>query len=100
MEATQAGNYDMSRFGMELNRASPRQADLMNLAGRVSRKMAPVVHELYDQMAEPKWVIMMGAYAAVGCNFNNYAGCLPRLEQLIHGILPCTKKILTEYVNL
>lgn len=112
MMATQASSYDLSRFGMELNRASPRQADLMIIAGRVSRKMAPVVRHLYDQMAEPKWVIAMGACAAVGCNFDNYAvvqgvdeimpvdvyiaGCPPRPEQLIHGILTLHEKIRTE----
>jgi NADH-quinone oxidoreductase subunit B len=110
--ATQAGRYDLSRFGMELNRASPRQADLMIIAGRVSRKMAPVVRTLHDQMANPKWVIAMGACAAVGCNYNNYAvvqgvdeilpvdvyiaGCPPRPEQLIDGILTLHEKIMTE----
>lgn len=109
MMATQASSYDLSRFGMELNRPSPRQADLMIVAGRLSRKMAPVVRRLYDQMAEPKWVIAMGACAAVGCNFNNYAlvqgvdeivqvdvyiaGCPPRPEQLIHGIMTLHEKI-------
>jgi NADH-quinone oxidoreductase subunit B len=110
--STQAGSYDLSRFGMELNRASPRQADLMIVAGRVSRKMAPVVRQLYDQMANPKWVIAMGACAATGCNFNNYAvvagvdeilpvdvyiaGCPPRPEQLLHGILTLHEKINQE----
>jgi NADH-quinone oxidoreductase subunit B len=110
--ATQASTYDLSRFGMELNRASPRQADLMIIAGRVSRKMAPVVRHLYDQMASPNWVIAMGACAATGCNFNNYAivagvdeilpvdvyiaGCPPRPEQLIHGILTLHEKIRSE----
>ncbi len=112
MMATQASNYDLSRFGMELNRPSPRQADLMIIAGRVSRKMAPVVRQLYDQMASPNWVIAFGACAAVGCNYNNYAvvqgvdeilpvdvyvaGCPPRPEQLIHGILTLHEKILLE----
>jgi NADH-quinone oxidoreductase subunit B len=112
MMATQASNYDLSRFGMELNRATPRQSDLMIIAGRISRKMAPVVRQLYDQMSEPKWVIAMGACAATGCNYNNYAlvqgadeivpvdvyvaGCPPRPEQLIHGILTLHEKIRTE----
>jgi NADH-quinone oxidoreductase subunit B len=110
--ATQAGRYDLSRFGMELNRASPRQADLMIIAGRVSRKMAPVVRQLYDQMASPKWVIAFGTCAAVGCHYNNYAvvqgvdeimpvdvyvaGCPPRPEQLIHAILTLHEKIRSE----
>src|SRR5258707_10061409 len=73
MMAAQASHYDMSRFGMELMRASPRQSDLMIVAGRVSRKMAPVVRRLYDQMPEPKWVIAMGDCASCGGVFNNYA---------------------------
>ena len=112
MMAAQASNYDLSRFGMELNRATPRQSDLMFIAGRVTRKMAPVVRQLYDQMSEPKWVIALGACAAVGCNYNNYAvvqgvdeilpvdvyvaGCPPRPEQLIHGVLTLHEKIQTE----
>ena len=107
--STQASSYDLSRFGMELNRATPRQADLLIISGRVSRKMAPVVRRIYDQMASPKWTIAMGACAATGCNFNNYAivagvdeilpvdvyiaGCPPRPEQLIHGILTLHEQI-------
>jgi len=64
MMSAQASNYDMSRFGMELMRASPRQSDLMIVAGRVSQKMAPVLRQLYDQMPDPKWVIAMGDCAA------------------------------------
>jgi len=103
MMATGAGRYDLARFGMEVFRASPRQADLMIVAGRVSQKMAPVVRQIYDQMAEPKWVIAMGVCASTGGMFNNYAivqgvdhvvpvdmylpGCPPRPEMLIDAIL-------------
>src|SRR3546814_4675574 len=92
-----------SRFGMEVFRASPRQADLMIVAGRVSQKMAPVLRQIYDQMAEPKWVLAMGVCASSGGMFNNYAivqgvdhivpvdmylpGCPPRPEMLIDAIL-------------
>lgn len=115
MMATQASNYDLSRFGMELNRASPRQADLMIIAGRVSRKMASVVRQLHDQMATPNWVIAMGACAAVGCNYDNYAvvqgvdeiipvdvyvaGCPPRPEQLIHSIILLHEKVRGERIQ-
>ncbi|MBT3712028.1 MAG: NADH-quinone oxidoreductase subunit B, partial [Anaerolineae bacterium] len=103
MMAAQASDYDMSRFGMELMRPSPRQSDLMIVAGRVSRKMAPTLRYLYDQMAEPKWVIAMGDCASTGGVFNNYAvvqgvdeivpvdiyisGCPPRPEALIGGVM-------------
>jgi NADH-quinone oxidoreductase subunit B len=99
----------MSRFGMELMRPSPRQSDLMIVAGRVSRKMATVLRRLYDQMPEPKWVIAMGDCASCGGVFNNYAvmqgvdevvpvdvyvaGCPPRPEALIHGILTLQEKV-------
>ena len=73
MMATGASRYDMARFGSELFRASPRQADLMIVSGRVSQKMAPVLREIYDQMPEPKWVIAMGDCASCGGVFNNYA---------------------------
>src|SRR6266542_4066676 len=73
MMATGAGRYDLARFGMEVFRASPRQADLMIVAGRVSQKMAPVLRTIYDQMPEPKWVISMGVCATSGGMFNNYA---------------------------
>ncbi len=112
MMSAQASNYDMSRFGMELMRASPRQADLMIVAGRVSRKMAPVLRQLYDQMPDPKWVIAMGDCAACGGVFNNYAilqgvdeivpvdvyvaGCPPRPESLIHGIVTLHQKVHQE----
>jgi NADH-quinone oxidoreductase subunit B len=112
MMSAQASNYDLSRFGMELMRASPRQSDLMIVAGRVSRKMAPVLRQLYDQMPDPKWVIAMGDCASCGGVFNNYAilqgvdeivpvdvyvaGCPPRPEGLIHGILTLDEKVKQE----
>ena len=112
MMSAQASNYDLSRFGMELNRASPRQSDLMIVAGRVSRKMAPVLRRLYDQMPEPKWVIAMGDCASCTGVFNNYAlvqgvdevvpvdvyvaGCPPRPEALIHGIVTLYEKVKGE----
>ncbi|MDQ7029011.1 MAG: NADH-quinone oxidoreductase subunit B family protein [Ardenticatenia bacterium] len=113
MMAAQASRYDMSRFGMELMRASPRQSDLMIVAGRLSRKMAPVLRRLYDQMPEPKYVIAMGDCASCGGIFNNYAivqgvdeivpvdvyvaGCPPRPEALIDGIMQLQKKIMAEH---
>jgi NADH-quinone oxidoreductase subunit B len=115
MMSTQAGHYDMSRFGMELMRPSPRQSDLMIVAGRVTRKMAPVLRALYDQMPEPKWVVSMGDCASCGGIFNNYAivqgvdeivpvdvyvaGCPPRPEQLIHGIMTLHEKIKEMHWN-
>jgi NADH-quinone oxidoreductase subunit B len=103
MMAAQAPHYDMSRFGMELMRASPRQSDLMIVAGRVTRKMAPVLRQLYEQMPDPKWVLSMGDCASCSGVFNNYAlmqgvdevvpvdvyvaGCPPRPEALIHGVV-------------
>jgi len=102
MMATGASNFDLARFGMEVFRGSPRQADLMIVAGRVSQKMAPVLRQVYDQMMEPKWVISMGVCASSGGMFNNYAivqgvdqivpvdvyapGCPPAPETLIHAI--------------
>ena len=111
MMAVGAGRYDLARFGMEVFRASPRQADLMIVAGRVSQKMAPVVRQIYDQMAGPKWVIAMGACASSGGMFNNYAivqgvdhivpvdiylpGCPPRPEALMDAILKLHEQIGT-----
>ena len=103
MMATGAAHYDLARYGMEVFRASPRQADLMIVAGRVSQKMAPILRQIYDQMMEPKWVISMGVCASSGGMFNNYAivqgvdqvvpgdvyapGCPPGPETLMHAIL-------------
>ena len=112
MMATGAPRYDLGRFGMEVFRASPRQADLMIVAGRVSQKMAPVLRQIYDQMTEPKWVLSMGVCATSGGMFNNYAivqgvdhivpvdmylpGCPPRPEMLIDAILRLHEKIQHE----
>jgi NADH-quinone oxidoreductase subunit B len=109
MMATGAGHHDLARWGMEIFRASPRQADLMIVAGRVSQKMAPVLRTIYDQMPEPKWVISMGVCASSGGMFNNYGvvqgvdtivpvdiyvpGCPPRPEMLMYGILRLHEKI-------
>jgi NADH-quinone oxidoreductase subunit B len=110
MMAAGTAHYDLARFGMEVFRASPRQADLMIVAGRVSQKMAPVLRQVYDQMSEPKWVISMGACASSGGMFNNYAlvqgvdqivpvdmyvpGCPPGPQSLMHGILTLHEKIM------
>jgi NADH-quinone oxidoreductase subunit B len=101
--------YDTARFGAEVFRASPRQADMLILSGRVSLKMAPVIRRIYDQMLEPKWVIAMGACASSAGVFNNYAlvqgadkflpvdihvpGCPPRPESLIHGVLKLQRQV-------
>ena len=112
MMATGTPRFDISRFGMEVFRASPRQADLMIVAGRVSQKMAPVVRQVYDQMAGPKWVLSMGVCASSGGMFNNYAivqgvdhivpvdiylpGCPPRPEMLLNAILTLHEQIQAE----
>jgi NADH-quinone oxidoreductase subunit B len=112
MMAAGAGDYDLSRWGMEIFRASPRQADLMIVAGRVSQKMGPVLRQIYDQMPEPKWVISMGVCASSGGMFNNYGliqgvdtivpvdmyvpGCPPRPEMLMYGILRLHEKVQRE----
>ena len=116
MMATGAAEYDLARWGMEIFRASPRQADLMIVAGRVSQKMGPVLRRVYDQMPEPKWVISMGVCASTGGMFNNYGliqgvdtivpvdiyvpGCPPRPEMLMYGILRLHAKVQNEARSL
>lgn len=109
MMSTAASRYDMARFGAEVFRASPRQSDVMIVAGRVSQKMAPVLKNVYDQMLDPKWVIAMGDCASCGGVYNNYAiiqgvdkivpvdvylaGCPPRPEALLDALILLQKKI-------
>jgi len=112
MMAMANSRWDAARFGAEVFRASPRQADLMIVSGRVSQKMAPVLKRIYNQMADPKWVIAMGACSSCGGIFNNYAivqgvdrvvpvdvyvpGCPPGPEALIYGVIKLQEKILSE----
>ncbi len=109
MMGASASHHDIARFGAEVFRASPRQADLMFVSGRVTWKMAPVLRQVYDQMPNPKWVIAMGACASSGGIFHNYAivpgadrlvpvdvyvpGCPPRPEALLYGLLQLQEKI-------
>ncbi len=115
MMSVGAADFDLARFGMEVFRASPRQADLMIVAGRVSQKMAPVLRQVYDQMMEPKWVLSMGVCASSGGMFNNYAivqgvdqivpvdvyapGCPPTPETLMHAILTLHEKVRADGIT-
>jgi NADH-quinone oxidoreductase subunit B len=113
--ATMAATYDLSRFGMERLSFSPRQADLLIVAGTIAKKLGPVLRQVYEQMAEPKWVISMGACASSGGIFDTYSvlqgidriipvdvyvpGCPPRPEQLLEAILEVQRKASHESVR-
>lgn len=115
MMSTVASRFDLARFGSEAFRATPRQADVMIIAGRLSKKMAPVLRQIYDQMPEPKWVISMGACASTGGVYNNYAivqgadqvvpvdvyvpGCPPSPDALIYGVIKLQEKIKRRKFN-
>jgi NADH-quinone oxidoreductase subunit B len=115
MMSTVAARFDLARFGSEAFRATPRQADVMIIAGRLSKKMAPVLRQIYDQMPEPKWVISMGACASSGGVYNNYAivqgsdqvvpvdvyvpGCPPSPDALLYGILKLQEKVKKRKYN-
>jgi len=114
MMAASSSRFDLARFGSEVFRASPRQADLLIVSGRVCQKMAPVLRQIYDQMPDPKWVIAMGACASSGGVYNNYAviqgvdkivpvdvyipGCPPRPEALIDAVIKLQEKIERERI--
>ena len=114
--STGGPRHDLARFGMERASNTPRQADLMIVAGRVSQKMAPVLRQIYDQMPEPKWVLSMGVCASSGGMFNNYAivqgvdhvvpvdiylpGCPPRPEMLMDAILKLHEKVANESLGV
>jgi NADH-quinone oxidoreductase subunit B len=115
MMSTAASRFDLARFGSEAFRATPRQADVMIIAGRLSKKMAPVLRQIYDQMPEPKWVISMGACASSGGVYNNYAivqgadqvvpvdvyvpGCPPSPDALIYAVIKLQEKIKKRKFN-